>query len=129
MSSFDPDKFRLHRSGKPFSKQSPPSSPPKPSSGEKFLKGPIPLNWLIKASSLPGKSMNMAVVLWYISGLTKKSKVSVSNKLASQFSIDRHAKYRALGWLTEAKLISVVTKVGKSPRITLLDAGGSDDTS
>ena len=37
----------------------------------KFLKGPIPLYWLIAASKLPGKALAVGVVIWFRAGLEK----------------------------------------------------------
>jgi hypothetical protein len=90
-------------------------------STEKFLKGPIPLKWLQKAGTLPGKAAQVGNALWYLAGLTKNKTVPLSNGLLSEFGVDRNAKYRALKLLSEAKLISVAQKNGQSPRITILE--------
>lgn len=86
----------------------------------RFLKGPIPLNWLMEAAKLPGKSLHVGIVIWFKAGLTKSHSVSVPNGLLSTFGVDRHAKARALVSLESAGLISVKRKSGKNPVITIL---------
>lgn len=92
---------------------------PKPKDGEHFLCGPIPLLWLQQASQLPGRSLNVALALWYLAGLTKSATVALPNKLSSKFGVDRNAKYRALNWLSNAGLVSVERKIGQAPRVTI----------
>ena len=39
---------------------------PRHRQGEKFLKGPIPWDWLTKAAQLPGHALHVALVLWRV---------------------------------------------------------------
>jgi len=94
---------------------------PRPNAGEHFLKGPIPLDWLALAARLPGRSLHVAILLWYAAGLQKTATVSLSNTLAQRFGIERNAKYRALRWLEHEGLVSVENNAGQAPRVTLLD--------
>ena len=95
--------------------------PPRHTSGEHFLKGPIPLAWLEVAALLPGKSLHAGVALWYAAGRAKSASVPLSNIASQHFGLDRNAKYRALVWLEEAGLIAVERKLGRAPVVTLLD--------
>ncbi len=70
--------------------------PPRHKLGEKFLKGPIPWNWLVRAARQPGKSLHVSVALWHLVGLKKSGTVALSNKLLVPFGISRFAGYRAL---------------------------------
>lgn len=88
--------------------------------GEKFLKGPIPLDWLCKAAQLPGKSLHVANAIWFLVGLNKKPTVKLNQSILSKFGVTRHCKYRALGWLSNAGLITVVGENGKNPIVTVL---------
>jgi hypothetical protein len=36
--------------------------------GEKFLRGPIPWKWLIRAGRLPGKALQVGLLLWQAAG-------------------------------------------------------------
>jgi hypothetical protein len=92
---------------------------PRHKSGEKFLKEPIPLDWLCRASQLPGKSLHVAVAIWYLAGLNKSSTIKLSQRVISGFFVTRHSKYRALACLEKAKLISVKKAPGSLPEITI----------
>jgi hypothetical protein len=101
---------------------------PRPRAGEKFLKGPIPLDWLSTAARLPGKSLHVAIAIWFTASLAKSATVPLSNIAGLPFGLDRNAKYRALQWLEEAGLISVERKLGRAPVVTLLELkSGPDD--
>lgn len=93
---------------------------PRHQPGEKFLKGPIPLNWISTAAQLPGKSFQVAMAIWFLAGLNKSATVKLNQKTLTDFGVDRHSKYRALDWLTEAQLIAVDKQTGKSPIVTIL---------
>ena len=45
-----------------------PKRPPRHRSGEKFLKGPVPMAWLERAFVLPGKALHVALLLWFKAG-------------------------------------------------------------
>lgn len=104
-----------------------PSRLPRPRAGEKFLKGPIPLDWLSVAAQLPGKSLHVAIAIWLTASLAKSATVPLSNAAALPFGLDRNAKYRALVWLEGAGLISVERKLGRSPVVTVCEVSGDDN--
>jgi len=89
--------------------------------GERFLKGPIPVIWLRKAMQLSGKSLHVALVIWYLAGMKNKRQIKLTQKELDNFDINRHAKYRALEALEGANLIQLVSEKGKNPLVTLLD--------
>ncbi len=99
---------------------------PRHKAGQKFLKGPIPLDWLSTAANLPGKSLHVAIAIWFTASLKKSPTVSLSNLASLPFGLDRNAKYRALQWLEAAGLIAVDRKLGRSPMVTLLEVGEAD---
>lgn len=86
-----------------------------------FLKGPVPLAWLSKAARLPGKTSEVAIVIWFLSGMKKTSIIALSNKILNRFGVDRFAKYRALKQLQKESLILIEQDKGRSPLITILD--------
>ena len=94
---------------------------PRHKAGEKFLKGPIPMDWLSAAARLPGKSLHVAIAIWFTASLNKSATVPLSNLAGLPFGLDRNAKYRALKWLEEKNLISIERKLGRSPLVTLLE--------
>jgi hypothetical protein len=86
-----------------------------------FIRGPIPLDWLSRAAMLPGRSLHVAMALWFMAGLKKTRIVPISNVTGLQFGLDRNAKYRALEWLEQADLISVERRTGRAPIVTILE--------
>jgi len=92
----------------------------------RFLKGPVSLEWFFRAGRLAGKSLHVGVALWFLVGVQKKRCVSLSNKLAGEFGVDRHAKGRALRALERAGLISVRRKQGCSPLVTVLEVAADE---
>ena len=81
----------------------------------------IPLSWATKAASLKGKSAAIAMMLWYYTGVSKNSTVTVSGVKLRAWGIQRNAGYRALKWLEEAGLVKVERNGNKSPRVTILE--------
>jgi len=88
---------------------------------ERFLNGPVPLPWLQAAARLPGRSLHVGMVLWYVAGLSGSVSVRLGNTLCLRFGFDRNAKYRALRSLGDARLVAVKRKRGRSPQVTILD--------
>jgi hypothetical protein len=94
--------------------------PPNPRQGEQVLAGPIPLRWLERAASLPGKSLHTGIALWFAAGEANSAMVPLSNISGCRFGLERNSKYRALDWLESAGLISVERRLGKTPIVTIL---------
>jgi hypothetical protein len=85
----------------------------------RFLKGPIPFPYLLKASKLPGRALHVFIIIWFLHGVTKNKTFSLKNSLLREFGVQRHAGYRALNELEKAGLISVVRCKGRNPQITI----------
>lgn len=89
--------------------------------GARFLKGPVPLDTLAVAASLPGKALALYLILRHRCDLEARSSVSLPSELLQAFGIDRDAKARALRALEGAGLIQVERASGRAARITLRD--------
>ncbi len=100
----------------------PTSIPPTPQKRrqKKFLKGPVPLDWLQSAGRLPGKALHVGVVLQFLFGVSQSPKVTFSSLLAEEFGVKRHAAYRALKALEQRGLIKIRRGRGKSPIVQLI---------
>jgi hypothetical protein len=85
-----------------------------------FIKGPLPLGWMQRASCLPGKTLQVALTLWYLAGLKKTQSVRLASKQLAGMGVSRDAKYDALDRLASAGLVSVQQQSGKAPMVTLL---------
>jgi hypothetical protein len=99
------------------------STPLRPRRVEPFLKGPIPWSWLTLAARLPGKALQVGLALWFRSGLTKSSTVSLSlSSLKESLSVHRDAARRGLAALEQAELVRVKRRPGRKPQVTILPA-------
>ncbi len=100
------------------------SKAPRHHKGEHFLKGPIPLNWLMQASkNCPsGRALDVAMIIWYLSGINNSSDtIKFRMSIARNFGLSRHSVYRAFEQLEKAYLIEVSRKSGRNAIIKLLD--------
>lgn len=93
---------------------------PRHTHGTRFLKGPIPLDWLSAASRCPGKALHVAVVLWFYAGMTVDARVPLKNIVLEEFGVNRFAKYRALDVLEKAGLVAVDRRRGAGANVTIL---------
>ena len=75
----------------------------------------IPYAWITKASRLSGKSLQAALAIQFVCGITNKSKFKVSSEVWGDFGIERKALYRALEKLEKVNLIAVERTPGHSP--------------
>ena len=87
----------------------------------KFLKGPVPLEWLRAAGVLPGRALHVGVELWYQAGLCRSRMIPFSYKSVQQLGVNRDAAYRALKWLEGAGLVTVCRASGRGPVVRLLE--------
>ncbi len=86
----------------------------------RFLRGPVPWDWLVRAAQLPGKALVVGLCLWRLSGAKGKDTVMLANAELKPFGVDRAAKSRALAALEKAGLIAVQHHPGRFPVVTLL---------
>lgn len=90
---------------------------------ERFLRGPIPWDWLAQAARLPGHALHVAIALWHLSGLHRQAaQVVLHTAVLRELGITRTTAYRALAALEGAALIAVERHAGRLPRVTLLAA-------
>jgi hypothetical protein len=120
MDTPDPEFLALPKSAQKPSSRQPRQKPPHHRSGEKFLKGPIPLNWLCRAAQLPGKSLQVALAIWFLAGLNKSATVRLGQSVLNDMGVGRHSKARALTQLMTAKLISMQCAPGCAPVVTIV---------
>jgi hypothetical protein len=118
---FNPARFRLTgadaKQARPAPKQ---AKLPRHAKGEEFLAGPIPFRWLSRASQLPGKALQTALVLWHQVQI-RRGPIRPSRAHLDALGVGRKAAARAYAELERAGLIAVVRVTGKNPTITILD--------
>ena len=118
MHPIDPKKLSL--SEKKVQGDLPSKLPPRHKRGEKFLKGPIPWNWLCKAAQLCGKALQVAIAIWFLAGIHKRREVKLSGAAVTDLGVSRYACYRSLKLLEGAGLISVQRGSGRKAIVTIL---------
>ncbi len=96
------------------------NSLPKPQAGEKFIKGPIPLDWMRKASECGLRGADIGLLLWYAGGWQKRNPVSVSSLIVQQLPVDPKTCRRVLSKMEAIGLVNVERHRGRAPLITLL---------
>lgn len=119
MSDFNPDTFRQVSSTVPSNRlpERKVNSSHKPS---KFIKGPIPFDWITAAAKLRGQALAVALAIWFRAGLERSKTVTLSSTTLILFGVGRSGKARGLSLLENAELIRVDRKNGKNPVITIL---------
>ncbi|MER3448119.1 MAG: hypothetical protein C4291_15430 [Candidatus Dadabacteria bacterium] len=87
-----------------------------------FLKGPIPLPWLLRVMKIPSKApLAVALAIWFEAGRRRSNEVKLTTAILNRFNVNRKAKYRALKMLEEAGLIRVYRKPRCNPVVTILE--------
>jgi len=85
-----------------------------------FLRGPVPMDWLSQAAELPGKTLNVAIAIWWLNGMTQSESFKLTRKSLSLLCIKRDAASISLKRLEGAGLIKVQRKVGQRPIISIV---------
>jgi hypothetical protein len=85
----------------------------------KFVKGPIDVTWLCRASRLGVKALLVGLALWHIKGLRKADVFIVSNLMLREWDVQPDAKQRALRKLEGAGLIRIERRGRRSPQVAL----------
>lgn len=94
---------------------------PRHKPGQKFLKGPIPMDWLIPALKLPGKALHVSVMLWFYASLKRSGEVALSLSRLKEVGVSRSSASRALVHLEKAGLVAVSRGAGRKPVVRLLE--------
>ncbi len=88
--------------------------------GQKFVRGPIPWNWLEAAAQQSPSSVGVGLVLWFLRGCKNSSVVKFSYKRAAELGVKRKSVYSALKFMEAAGLVSVKRSPGNCPVVTIL---------
>ena len=90
---------------------------------EPFLKGPIPITWLNRAALLPGKAINVALAIRWLSDMNANSAIKLSRKSMALFNFSSDAASDAIRRLESGGLIKVQRRPGQRPMIEILLVG------
>jgi len=89
---------------------------------ELFLRGPIPLEWLGVAAQLPGKTLNVAIALWWRHGMANGKLFKLTRTALTILNVGRDAASAGLARLEQAGLIQVKRQPGQRPLVSILNA-------
>ena len=87
---------------------------------ERFLKGPIPLYLLQRATKLPGAALPVYLMARHRADLTGADTVTLTSAYLRGWGISADRCRRALNALTTENLVSIKKVTGRSTRVTLL---------
>lgn len=85
-----------------------------------FVKGPIPMSWLSSAARLPGKSIHVALALFWLAGMKPQGKVKMTRQAQNLFNVSDDAYRDALPRLKEAGLIKVWRAPGQRAQVEIV---------
>jgi hypothetical protein len=85
-----------------------------------FLKGPVPMPWLISAANIPGKALHIGIALWFWSGIKKTKTFILPKNAIKDLGVSRQTCYAQLKVMEKAGLLSIEARKGKKSKITLL---------
>jgi hypothetical protein len=118
---YDPEALRMPGAALETLQQRPPKKPPRHRPGEAFLKGPIPWPWLVAAGRLPGRALQVALLLWREAGCRKSRAVPFCLSHGAELGVSVYGARRAIRHLGAAGLVSVRHSAGRGLEVTLLD--------
>ena len=118
MQPLDVDLYRA----KSNDNRQPQKRPPRRRSGEWFLKGPIPGEWLHRAAKLRGRALHVGLALWHLTALKKCDQVILTWAMLGRFGVSPDSGRRGLAALERAGLVSVVRHRGRCARVTILES-------
>ena len=93
---------------------------PRPKTGAKFIKGPLPLDWLRSASRCGNRAEAVALLLWYAAGWQKSNPAKLTPTILAELHVHPKTARRVLLQFQSAGLVDVVMKRGCSPLVTIL---------
>ena len=86
-----------------------------------FIRGPIPVMWLIRCFFLGLAATKIGLALFYLRGLCKSNTVKVTGTAGNLFRISPKHNYRTYRKMEEAGLIRIEElRSGVAPTVTLL---------
>lgn len=94
-----------------------------------FVKGPIPLAWMLAAAEMGAGTAKAGVLIWYAAGLWGSYYgISLQPRLWAPHFKCRQTLYRSLDLLERAGLIAVTRARGRSPEVSILVGGAPGPT-
>tara|TARA_B100000959_G_C14662295_1_gene492956 strand:- start:72 stop:446 length:375 start_codon:yes stop_codon:yes gene_type:complete len=96
-----------------------------------FIRGPLPLKWFQRASTISRSAAVVGLIIWgiayqkklwgYDSQRRTSGHIKVTNQTCMKWGICGNSKNIALRMMEEARLIRLDTKRGRSPVVQIID--------
>ena len=94
--------------------------------GEFFIKGPLPMDWISKAALLPGKAVQVGLVLWWFAGMRPQQKIKVTRQALKLLNVSNDAYRDALSRLEEVGLVKVFRTPGQRATVEIVHNGAKE---
>ena len=95
--------------------------------GRRPLYGPIPWQWWLPASRLPGRSLHVGAVCWLLAGWERSAGFELALEGWADLGLTRFSASRGLDELERAELVSVGRTPGRPLLVTILDVRAGSD--
>jgi len=89
---------------------------------KRFVRGPIPIPWLVTAFTLTPSALKCAIALFYQRGLSGSDEFKIEPKRFRELGIDDTARRRGLRELEEHRLVRLAKGQSKSPVAHMIGA-------
>ena len=96
---------------------------PTPSPSQPRPSEPARVDWLMAASSIPGKGLHLALLLHSLCANRAYPSVNLTRRMLANGKLSRDACYDGLRRLQSHGLVTVRRLPGRSPQIVLLEQG------
>lgn len=93
---------------------------PKHRSGERFVRGPIPLAWFKAASTCGERAEAVAVLLWYAAGYQRRNPIKLTPAILRELNVHPKTAKRVLIRMAKRGLVQNVFARGRSPVVTIV---------
>ena len=90
-----------------------------PDKGDRFIRGPIPMDWLRAASRCGYRAEAVAVLLWYAAAWQKSNPAKLTPAVLSELHVHPRTARRVLVKFRDAGLVDVEFHRGRSPLVTI----------
>lgn len=93
--------------------------PPTPTTDNRYVKGPVPWEWICRASKLKGSALAVGIALFHLAGIQGPQDILLGKKLAEELGMHWDTAKRGLKKLEKAGLVTVNVRSGSCPRVTI----------